>query len=75
MKIFLARHGQTEWNLIGRRQGRLNSALTECGIKQSNVNGINLQNKKIKYIYSSPLGRAKKTSNIITNSIKALAWK
>jgi probable phosphoglycerate mutase len=33
--IFLLRHGQTEWNLEGRLQGRLDSPLTEKGRAQA----------------------------------------
>jgi broad specificity phosphatase PhoE len=32
--IYLARHGETTWNLAGRYQGRLESALSALGIRQ-----------------------------------------
>jgi len=32
--IFLARHGETTWNLAGRYQGRLESALSALGVRQ-----------------------------------------
>lgn len=35
--VYLARHGQTEWNLAGRRQGRLDSPLTERGREQASA--------------------------------------
>jgi probable phosphoglycerate mutase len=34
-QIFLLRHGQTEWNLEGRLQGRLDSPLTQKGHAQA----------------------------------------
>ena len=33
--IYLTRHGQTEWNLEGRMQGRMESALTPLGVRQA----------------------------------------
>lgn len=33
--IWLARHGETTWNLAGRYQGRLESALTSLGLQQA----------------------------------------
>jgi broad specificity phosphatase PhoE len=33
--IYLARHGETTWNLAGRYQGRLESALTSRGLAQA----------------------------------------
>ncbi|MFD1426164.1 histidine phosphatase family protein [Kroppenstedtia sanguinis] len=35
MNIFLTRHGETEWNLEQRMQGRLDSPLTPHGIRQA----------------------------------------
>jgi broad specificity phosphatase PhoE len=32
--IYLARHGETTWNLAGRYQGRLESALSALGVRQ-----------------------------------------
>jgi broad specificity phosphatase PhoE len=32
--IYLARHGETTWNLAGRYQGRLESALSALGVQQ-----------------------------------------
>ncbi|HZK85843.1 MAG TPA: histidine phosphatase family protein, partial [Desulfosporosinus sp.] len=34
-RIILTRHGQTLWNVEGRVQGSLDSALTEKGILQA----------------------------------------
>ena len=33
-QVFLARHGETEWNRIRRRQGQLNSPLTRGALAQ-----------------------------------------
>jgi hypothetical protein len=34
-QVFLARHGETEWNRIRRRQGQLNSPLTRGALAQA----------------------------------------
>ena len=36
-QVFLARHGETEWNRIRRRQGQLNSPLTLGALAQPGV--------------------------------------
>ena len=72
-KIYLIRHGQTVWNAEGRYQGQLNSALTQKGESQAQANG----EKLLTYLkdidefafYSSPLGRASSTANIIADII------
>ena len=33
--IYLVRHGQTNWNILGKTQGHGNSNLTEKGINQA----------------------------------------
>ena len=71
--IFLLRHGQTEWNLEGRFQGRLNSPLTKKGVQQAKENAQKLQKyidnfDNIK-IFCSPLGRAKETAEIICDEL------
>ncbi|HHD81800.1 MAG TPA: histidine phosphatase family protein [Campylobacterales bacterium] len=66
--IYLLRHGQTEWNVQERYQGQLDSPLTEKGEAQAQANALKLSKyidvKKVKF-FSSPLGRAKATAEII----------
>jgi probable phosphoglycerate mutase len=66
--IYLLRHGQTIWNVEGRYQGQMDSALTEKGKEQAKVNALKLSKyidiKEVKF-FSSPLGRAKSTAEII----------
>lgn len=35
MKIYVTRHGQTEWNALGKLQGRKDIELNEVGIEQA----------------------------------------
>lgn len=57
-KFVLVRHGQTEWNLMGRYQGQFDIALTDAGIKQAEILAENFPEKNVAAIYSSDLQRA-----------------
>lgn len=63
--IYLTRHGQTEWNIERRLQGRGNSPLTESGIERANELRDRIKDIDIDVIYSSPIERALDTANII----------
>ena len=65
MEILLTRHGQTEWNVLGKVQGRADIELNEKGIQQAEETGKALKNEKIDLIICSPLKRAKQTADII----------
>jgi broad specificity phosphatase PhoE len=54
----LARHGETEFNVEGRWQGRSDSALTARGIAQARQLAQALAHEPITAVYSSDLGRA-----------------
>ena len=38
-ELFIVRHGETEWNVVRRMQGRLDSPLTEQGKAHAQKNG------------------------------------
>jgi len=65
MKVYLTRHGQTEWNLAGKMQGRLNSNLTALGEDQARWLGKSLESTPIDVICSSSSGRAYDTAKLI----------
>ena len=65
MKIYVTRHGQTDWNVQGKTQGRADIELNEVGIKQAKQTKEELKNIDIDLIICSPLKRAKKTAEII----------
>ncbi|TYK65975.1 histidine phosphatase family protein [Colwellia echini] len=56
--LYLARHGQTQWNKLQRFQGQLDSDLTPLGKLQSEQLALQLIDKKIDLIVASTLGRA-----------------
>lgn len=65
MEILLTRHGQTEWNVLGKVQGRADIELNANGIQQAEQTGKSLENEMIDLIICSPLKRAKQTAEII----------
>jgi broad specificity phosphatase PhoE len=66
-EIYLIRHGETEWNAQGRFQGRLDSALTDTGVKQAEAIGRRLAPLGCSFdaFIVSPLGRTRQTATII----------
>lgn len=65
--IYLCRHGQTEFNAIGRRQGQVDSNLTALGQAQATAMGRRLATLNLPdfRIYASPLGRAHHSARLI----------
>lgn len=59
------RHGETEWNRLGKQQGHLDSPLTELGIRQAEAIAARLANEKFDALYTSDLGRAYATAECI----------
>ena len=64
-KIFLVRHGESQWNVLKKIQGQQDVPLTDRGMKQANLIGNRLVHERIDRIYSSDLKRAYDTAEII----------
>lgn len=64
-RLYLVRHGQSEWNLHSKMQGVQDIDLTYTGVKQAELLARRLKNEKIDCIYSSNLKRAYITAQII----------
>ena len=66
-RLYLLRHGQTEFNLRYIAQGRVDSPLTKLGESQArNVREYFKENDIVfNNVYVSPLGRAKQTAEIV----------
>lgn len=71
MIIGLVRHGQTDWNAIGRIQGQTDIPLNEEGIRQAKALGrrIASEDRKWDAVVSSDLLRAGETARIIAEAI------
>lgn len=63
--VIVVRHGETQWNKVGRQQGHLDSPLTELGRKQAHAIADALADEPFDVLYSSNLGRALTTAQII----------
>ncbi|MCS7281420.1 MAG: histidine phosphatase family protein [Desulfobacterota bacterium] len=71
MKIFLVRHGETEWNKEEVFRGKVDVPLNDKGLDQAKKTGSYLVKFSPEKVYSSPLQRARQTASIIAeiNSI------
>jgi len=69
MKICLIRHGETEWNSLGKFQGREDIPLNKNGIEQIQRAAHYLKKSRWDEIISSPLARAKMSAEIIRAEI------
>lgn len=65
MKIYITRHGTTEWNNSRRLQGWKDSDLTREGVESAIKLGKKLSPIDFDIIYSSPLNRALTTAKLI----------
>lgn len=68
MKIYLTRHGQTQWNLKGRIQGSLDSDLTDKGTEDTLKLSKKLESINFDIAYTSIQNRAIETAKIILNN-------
>ena len=65
----MVRHGETDWNLDGRVQGREDIPINNNGIKQAIDTAGAFHDKNIELIITSPLIRARKTAEIIADKL------
>jgi uncharacterized phosphatase len=69
MQICLLRHGETDWNNLGKLQGREDIPLNTTGIEQVKAAAKYLKKFNWKVIITSPLLRAKSSAEIISKEI------
>lgn len=69
MALYVVRHGETEWNVERRLQGRKDSALTQKGLEQAESYGrllrLELAGVTAVHLCASPLPRARQTASIL----------
>ena len=70
MNLYVMRHGQTNWNVLGKVQGCTDIELNETGMKQAQKAKEEFNQCDIDIIFSSPLKRAKKTAEIVSQDKK-----
>lgn len=65
MKLYMIRHGETDWNVKKRFQGRTDIPLNEEGRRLARITSEALRDVPFARIYTSPLKRAYETAMII----------
>lgn len=69
-RIYLVRHGESQWNVLKKIQGQKDIPLTEKGIEQAKLTGKRLIEENIDVLVSSDLQRAYDTAKIIGEMIR-----
>jgi alpha-ribazole phosphatase/probable phosphoglycerate mutase len=64
-RVFLIRHGETDWNKVFRYQGMSDIELNETGLEQARLAGMRLAEIVPARVCASPLLRARRTAEII----------
>ena len=72
MKLYVIRHGQTEWNVAGKCQGMTDIELNSTGKEQAKKISEQIKNYKIDLIICSPLKRARATAEIINEVVNCI---
>lgn len=70
MRIFLIRHGETEWNRLNRLQGHSDTHLSPEGFHQAKTLAEHAPFHHVDAIYSSDLTRAMSTAEILAEKFK-----
>ncbi len=69
MKLFLVRHGETDWNKELRYQGRRNTSLNATGLEQAKRAGEALKGYGLSGLFASDLTRTMQTAQIIGEAV------
>jgi broad specificity phosphatase PhoE len=69
MKILLIRHGQTEWNRLGRAQGHTDTPLDDEGLRQARLLADSLVGHSVATVWTSDLARALTTAEHVQRSV------
>ncbi len=72
-RILLARHGETEWNRIGRWQGATDVPLNDAGREQAVALADRLRGVRLAGVASSDLVRAVETATLVAHAL-GVSW-
>lgn len=73
LRIYLARHGQTDWNALRKLQGQSDTELNATGRDQAILLRSRIEGVPIDQIYSSALKRSRVTAEIAGNGRSVIA--
>jgi broad specificity phosphatase PhoE len=68
-KLYLLRHGETDWNREGRYQGQSDVPLNAQGQKQARFLAEQMADVDVTSLYASDLSRAIDTANAVSKSV------
>ena len=71
-KLYIVRHGKTDWNVQGLMQGSIDISLNEEGVEQAKELSKMIDLSKIDICICSPLKRAKETAELIVGNKKKI---
>ena len=71
MRLYLIRHAQTAWNLVGRAQGHTDVALDDVGREQARRLGEAFEPKQVSRVLSSDLARSADTARPVAEACGA----
>lgn len=66
MKLYLVRHGETDWNRVRRLQGAADIPLNAYGRELAAITAKALEDVPFDRVFCSPLSRARETAEILT---------
>lgn len=67
MRLYIIRHGETDWNRLGRLQGQTDTELNEKGIRLAQVTAEGVRDIPFDLAITSPLKRSRQTAEQIIN--------
>ncbi len=65
MNLYVARHGETQWNIENRVQGRTDIPMNEAGFRQAEMLADEVAGYDIDLMLVSPLKRAQQTAQVV----------
>ena len=74
MRLYIIRHGETDWNTAGRLQGQADTQLNEKGIRLAQITAEGMKTIPFDLCITSPLKRARQTAEIILSGRPVPIW-